>query len=357
MEAPKLDWTMGSQAARLVDWHTAADVGRTVGGPGPSISALERARMREDLAAVVPEAQDLVTELTGMRVEGFRARPWVMSRGEWVSTNLTALQRLLEPVAGRLMNEKGQSELRRKGLAVQIGILLGYVSRRVLGQYDLFLPPDDDGLLYFVGPNLAEVQQKFGLDAHQFHLWVSLHEVTHRVQFGATAWLRGYLSSLIDAYLDTVQMDTSQLIAQAKRAIDDVRSGAIDWRGPNALLLLLTPQQRDLFQKMQSLMSLLEGHASYVMNVGAVGRITELDRLRRALKERRRSSGAEKAFQRAIGLESKIRQYDAGEHFVATIVERVGWDAFNLVWRSDADLPTIDEIGEPQRWLQRVPGA
>jgi coenzyme F420 biosynthesis associated uncharacterized protein len=356
MEAAKVDWTMGSQAARLVDWSTAAEVGKTVGGPGPSIPALERARMREDLAVVVPEAQDLVTELTEMRVEGFRARPWVMSRGEWVATNLTGLQRLLEPVANRLLTDKNRSELRRKGLGVQIGILLGYVSRRVLGQYDVFLPPDDEGLLYFVGPNLAEVERKFGLDGHGFRLWVSLHEVTHRVQFGGTPWLRGYLSSLVDAYLDTVQMDTAQLVAQVKRAIDDVRSGAIDWRGPNALLLLLTPQQRDLFHKMQALMSLLEGHASYVMNVAAVGRIGELERMRLALKERRRSSGAEKAFQRAIGLESKVRQYDAGEHFVREVVGRVGWDGFNLVWRSAAELPTMDEIGRPERWLQRVAG-
>jgi coenzyme F420 biosynthesis associated uncharacterized protein len=346
MAATRVDWTMGSNAARLVDWGVASDLGKTVGGPGPVISAIDRARMREDLARVVPEAQDIVTDLTGMRVEGFRARPWVMSRGEWVATNMTALQRLLDPLAARLLTDRNRSELRRKALGVQIGILFGYVSRRVLGQYDVFLPPDDDGLLYFVGPNLVEVEQRFDLDGHEFRLWVSLHEVTHRVQFGATPWLRGYLSGLVDAYLDTVQMDTSQLLAQAKRAIDDVRSGAIDWRGPNALLLLLTPQQRDLFQKMQSLMSLLEGHASYVMNVAAVGRITQLDRMRRALRQRRHSTGAEKAFQRAIGLESKVRQYDVGEQFVRHVVERAGWEGFNLVWRGEGDLPLLDEIGE-----------
>jgi coenzyme F420 biosynthesis associated uncharacterized protein len=356
MATTRVDWTMGSNAARLVDWGVASDLGKTVGGPGPAISAVDRARMREDLARVVPEAQDIVTDLTGMRIEGFRARPWAMSRGEWVATNMMGLQRLLDPLAARLLTDRNRSELRRKALGAQIGILFGYVSRRVLGQYDVFLPPDDDGLLYFIGPNLVEVEQRFGLDGHEFRLWVSLHEVTHRVQFGATPWLRGYLSGLVDAYLDTVQMDASQLLAQARRAIDDVRSGAIDWRGPNALLLLLTPQQRDLFQKMQSLMSLLEGHASYVMNVAAVGRIKQLDRMRGALKERRRSTGAEKAFQRAIGLESKVRQYDVGEQFVRRVVERVGWEGFNLVWRGEDDLPLLDEIGEPERWLLRVTG-
>ncbi len=357
MEAAKVDWTMGSQAARLVDWGTAADVGRTVGGPGPSIPAIERARMREDLAAVVGEAQDLVTELTGMQLEGFRARPWLMSRGEWVTTNLTGLQRLLEPLARRLLTDRSRSELRRKALGAQIGVLLGYVSRRVLGQYDVFLPPDDEGLLYFIGPNLVDVERRFGLNGHEFRLWVSLHEVTHRVQFGATPWLRGHLSGLVDAYLGTVQMDSRELIAQAKRAVDDVRSGAVDWRGPNVLLLLMTPRQRGLFRQMQALMSLLEGHATHVMNVAAIGRISELERMRRALKQRRSATGAEKAFQRAIGLESKVRQYDAGERFVRHVVERGGWGAFNRVWEREDNLPTLEEIAEPERWLQRVVGA
>jgi putative hydrolase len=104
-------------------------------------------------------------------------------------------------------------------------------------------------------------------------------------------------------------------------------------------------------------MSLLEGHASYVMNTAAVGRITELERMRRALSERRRSTGAEKAFQRAIGLESKVQQYDAGERFVREVVDAAGWETFNRVWASETELPTIDEIPQPERWLRRVAGA
>ena len=75
-----------------------------------------------------------------------------MSRGEWVNANLGGLQRLLEPLAARVLPEGApRSGFRRKALGAQIGGLLGYVSRKVLGQYDAFLPPDDDGLLYFVG--------------------------------------------------------------------------------------------------------------------------------------------------------------------------------------------------------------
>ncbi|HEV8621337.1 MAG TPA: zinc-dependent metalloprotease, partial [Actinomycetota bacterium] len=115
MEITKVDWSMGSQAARLVDWGTATDIGRRVGGRGPALHAIERARLREDLAEIVPHAESLVSEFTGLSVTGFRSRAWVMSRGEWVSTNLRGLQRLLEPLARRILaDNRYRSDLRRK---------------------------------------------------------------------------------------------------------------------------------------------------------------------------------------------------------------------------------------------------
>jgi len=357
MEITKVDWSMGSQAARLVDWGTAADIGRRVGGRGPALHAIERARLREDLAEIVPHAESLVSEFTDLSVTGFRSRAWVMSRGEWVSTNLRGLQRLLEPLARRILaDNRYRSDLRRKALGLQVGVLLGYVSRKALGQYDVFLPPDDEGLLYFVGPNLAEVERRFHLPPHDFHLWVALHEVTHRVQFGSTPWLRPYLSGLVDAYLDTVQLDTRELLDQLRRAVEEARTGR-ERRGPGGLLLLMTPEQRELFSKMQSLMSLLEGHASYVMNSVAVGRVRDLERMRRSLKDRRRAGGMERTLQRAIGFESKIRQYDAGESFVRSAVEGAGTEGFNLVWQREDNLPSMEEVGNPQLWLARVAGS
>ncbi len=354
MEAAQVDWSMGSRAAKLVDWRTAADVGRRVGGPGISLPAVDRARMREDLSELVPLAESLVTSFTGLHADGFRSRAWVMSRGEWVGANLKGLQRLLEPLAERLASQlEGRGDLRRKALGAQVGVLLGYVSRKVLGQFDVFLPPDDDGLLYFVGPNVAETERRFALVPRDFRLWIALHEVTHRVQFGGTPWLRGYLSQLVESYLGTVELDSRQLLAQLKRAAEEARAGA-EWKGAGALFLLMNPEQRELFKKMQAMMSLLEGHASFVMNSVAKGHVKDFDRMRRSLKQRRRAGGVEKAFQRAIGFESKIRQYDSGEFFVSRVVENAGMQGFNLVWERAENLPVIEEIADPARWLARV---
>jgi coenzyme F420 biosynthesis associated uncharacterized protein len=359
MAAPNLDWPqMGSNAARLIDWRTASDVGRRVAGSGISLPALDRARFREDFAEAVHEAEQLVLEFTGLEVEGYRARAWVMSRGEWLNANLRGLQNLLEPLAERALNERqlATPELRRKAFGAQIGFLLGYVGKKVLGQYDIFLPPDDDGLLYFVGPNVAEVERRFRLPAHDFHLWLALHEVTHRVQFGSCRWLRSYLSGLVDTYLSTVELDPRQLMEQLKHAIAEARAGG-GWKDTNVLFLLMTPAQRELFERMQGVMSLVEGHASFVMNQVSAGRVADLPRMRRSLKERRRSSSMERAFQKAIGFDQKIRQYDIGERFVETVVRSAGMERFNLVWKDEANLPTLHEVADPDRWLARMANA
>ena len=139
-----------------------------------------------------------------------------MARSEWIRANLDGLQRLLEPLAERMLDGRPtRAEFKRKALGAQTAALMGYVARKVLGQYDVFLPPDDEGLLYFVGPNIVEAERRFSLPPKDFRLWIAIHEVTHRVQFGSATWLRGYLSGLVDDYLGSIQLDSSQLVEPA----------------------------------------------------------------------------------------------------------------------------------------------
>jgi coenzyme F420 biosynthesis associated uncharacterized protein len=350
-----VDWSMGSRSSLLADWGTAVDVGRRIAGPGPKVVPADRARMREDLSGHVVRAEGLVTDFSRLSVEGFRSRAWVMGRGDWIRQNVSGLQRLLEPLADRIIASKpDRPNIARKTLGAQVGAIVGYVSRRVLGQYDVFLPPDDDGLIYFVGPNLVDVERRYSLPPSDFRLWVAIHEVTHRVQFSSAPWLRGHLGGLVDEYLATVSFESGELRALLRRAVDDLQHGRVDLRGPGGLMLLLTPEQRSIFERTQALMSLLEGHASYVMNEVAKGEVTDLGRLKRALAARRKTRGVEKAFQRAIAFDQKVAQYDAGERFVHEVIARAGIETFNQVWDGPTNLPTREEVAEPVRWVARV---
>ncbi len=306
---------------------------------------------------MIPEAQALVEGFTGLAIQGYPSRPWVMTRGEWLQANLRGFHRVLEPFAANAMKrvrDGALAEVRRKTLGAQIGALMGYMGRKVLGQYDLFLPADDDGLLYFVGPNVVGVERRFRFPERDFRLWVGLHEVAHRVQFGAVPWLRGHVSGLMDSYLSSLELDPKRLMETLKRAVREVRSGAVEWRGVGWVFLLMTPDQRDLLTRMQSMMALLEGHGNFVMNGVGNGRIPNLETFRRKLHERRQGHGMERAFQRAIGFDAKVRQYDIGERFVAEAVERAGMEGFNRVWERPSNLPTLAEIARPDEWLARV---
>jgi coenzyme F420 biosynthesis associated uncharacterized protein len=277
-----------------------------------------------------------------------------MTRGEWIDANLRGFQRVLEPLAATALSRHGlqPGAIRRKVFAAQVGSLMGYVSRKVLGQYDLFLPPDDDGLLYFVGPNVAEVEQRFRFPPRDFRMWLCLHEVTHRIQFGAVPWLKDFLTRQVDEYLSQIDLDPKRVLDALKRAVEEVRQRGA--RGADLLPLLMTPGQREIFERMQGMMSLLEGHASFVMDRLGTEHVKEAARMARGLQQRRRSGPMERSFQRLIGFDRKISQYDAGQRFVATVIDRVGMEGFNRVWESEANLPSAAEVVQPDDWLARV---
>jgi coenzyme F420 biosynthesis associated uncharacterized protein len=344
-------------AEKLIDWRTARVVGEQVAGKGTPMSAVDRARLLEDFGEVVPEAEALVREFTGLASGEYRARPWVMTRAQWLQANLRGFERILEPFAAKVVTNRTDGALagvRRNVLAAQVGGLLGYLGHRVLGQYDLFLPADDDGLIYFVGPNIAGVERKFGFPPRDFRLWLSLHEVSHRLQFAGAPWLRGYLLGLMDTYLNTVEIDPGWLAQAFKRAIDEVRSSSAEYRGFGWIFLLMTPEQREMVRQMQAMMSLLEGHGNFVMDEVSRGRVQGAESFRRTLHERRTKAGVEKAFQKAIGFDVKVRQYALGEGFIAEVVREAGMDTFNRVWEKAGNLPTMEEIARPQDWVARV---
>lgn len=346
---------MSSRAgARLIDWSSASKNARLIAGAAPKMLPGEADLVRADLRVMTARAEELVADRTGLALPPTRARAWVVGRGQWIDANLRSLERIMGPLLDRLVTGKEERKgWRSKALGAQVGGLLGYVSRKVIGQYDVFLPPDDEDLIYFVGPNVVSVERKLGFDPADFRLWVAVHEVTHRAQFTAAPWLRGYLAGMVDAYLSTIDIDPKKLIENLTRGLGDLVQRD-DAQTVSLILSMMTPEQRAIFGRMQALMSVVEGHASYVMNVVGEEHIPSLPNLKKGLAKRRRSGGMERTFQKAIGFDQKLKQYSMGEAFVARVVERSSMGHLNLVWQGPQYMPTLEEMSEPDRWLARV---
>ncbi|MFP3900894.1 MAG: zinc-dependent metalloprotease [Acidimicrobiia bacterium] len=350
-----------------VDWALAERVAVRVAGREPLAASYHYDRLQRDFAAFTTQAEHLVADTTGLRSAGGPARARVVDRGDWIRANLASFGRLLRPLtdkmADRLGGPGGLSGVRagaaRRAAGVEVGALLGWMATRVLGQYDLLVvedeDPDEQDLVYYVGPNVLALEKRYAFPPGEFRLWLALHEVTHRAQFTGIPWLRAHFLGLVEQTLDAVDPDPRRFLDAAARVIDDLRSGQNPLDEGGIATLLASPDQRDLFGRIGGMMSLLEGHGDVTMDRAGRGHVPSAPRFSRVLKERRRQAGgATKLVQKLLGLDAKLKQYQQGESFIAHVERELGPDALGAAWRGPEWLPTLAEIRSPEEWVARV---
>ncbi|MDQ2649918.1 MAG: zinc-dependent metalloprotease [Actinomycetota bacterium] len=349
-----------------VDWELAERVAVRAAGREPFAESYLAHSLQRDFDEATAEAEDLVAEATGLRSLSGPARARVTDRAGWIHANVASFQRLLQPLTSKLEDKMGNglsATVTRRVGALEVGMLLGWMSGRVLGQYDLLVVPSDDGtdpvdqdLVYYVGPNVLALEKRFAFPPKEFRLWLALHEVTHRAQFTGVPWLREHYLGLVRETLDSVNPEPKQLLDLIGRVLEELRKGKDAMADGGLTSVLATPQQKVALEKIGGLMSLLEGHGDVTMDRAGAGRVPSAERFSRVLRERRvNKNAATKVLQRLIGLEAKLNQYAQGERFIAE-VERLGGGpaALDPVWRGERWLPTLAEIRDPEEWLSRV---
>jgi coenzyme F420 biosynthesis associated uncharacterized protein len=225
----------------------------------------------------------------------------------------------------------------------------------VLGQYEVF--SGDPGQLLLNAPNIVEIERKLGADARDFRLWVCLHEVTHRTQFTAVPWMRGYFLGEVQAFVDASQSG-EHILERLRRGVATMSDALRDPESRSSVLdIVQTPAQKAILDRLTALMTLLEGHAEFVMDGVGPDVIPTVESIRAKFNQRREGGNPlEKAIRRLLGIEVKMRQYAEGRKFVHGVVERVGMDGFNKVFDSPLTLPRLDELGDPDAWVARVHG-
>jgi coenzyme F420 biosynthesis associated uncharacterized protein len=349
----------------VIDWMLAEKIGVFVAGSGGARTP------KVDLTALAAESESRVVAYTGLTPLQPLPPPEGISRQEWVGTNVASMRALLEPVLERTGKGLGPLKPAMKlavgvVLTTEVGVVVGYLAQRVLGQYELVMleepdrePPTDaqpprPPRLLFVLPNLGQAVTAFDADEQEFMTWVALHEVTHAVQFGGVPWLRGHMAGLIRDLLATaeVRMDRKRKLRLPRT--EDVKRVLSALRRGDFVALLATEAERETLDKVQAVMAVIEGHAEHVMDAVAPDLLPSLPRLRAAIDRRRqRQSLASRLVARLLGLEMKLRQYERGKRFCDEVVALGGVDALKRVFESPDSLPTLAEIEEPGAWLAR----
>jgi coenzyme F420 biosynthesis associated uncharacterized protein len=247
-------------------------------------------------------------------------------------------------------------------------MLLSFLSSRVLGQYETFAPSTRElpagenggGRLLLVAPNIVHVERELDVEPHDFRLWVCLHEETHRTQFTAVPWLRDHLEGEIQSFLGETEVDPMTVLERVREAAQSLAGGRPegeeDEGGRSLVEIVQTPAQREILGRLTAVMSLLEGHADFVMDGVGPQVVPTVAEIREKFQQRRAkgASRLDMALRKLLGLDAKLRQYRDGERFVSAVVDQVGMDGFNRVWTSPNTLPTKSEIAKPADWIARV---
>ncbi len=357
-----------SGAPSLVDWELAARTAKRLVRSGPEVTADDAAQAVEQLLQLSDEAESHVralTKLTPLTTTVPAVR--VVDRGAWIDVNVSGMDSLITPLAKRLVESQDHPSnaltvaIGSRVTGAQAGAVLSFVASRVLGQYEIF---GSGGELLLVAPNIVETERKLGVDPHDFRLWVCLHEVTHRLQFTAVPWLDGYLRDQIaefievtDTSADVLREQLGELVRNIAYSVRRGGSGDDEAASEGLLALIKSPEQRAILDRLTVMMSLVEGHAEYVMDEVGPSVVPSVATIRRRFSKRREgTSTLDRMLRRLLGLDQKMKQYADGRRFVSGVVAEVGMDGFNAVWTSPDTLPRKDELGAPEDWVRRVHG-
>ncbi|MFJ6212342.1 zinc-dependent metalloprotease [Streptomyces sp. NPDC092296] len=386
---------MTSASADMIDWNLAVATATRLVRPGPEITRGEAREVVAELRRQARQSEEHVRAFTGLTAAGGSSPVLVVDRPGWIKANVAGFRTVIQPLVGKLQARRegvpGAAVLGAVGekvTGVEVGALLAFLSSRVLGQYETFAPaeaPDSPaalfeepqrsparttaGRLLLVAPNIVHVERELDVDPHDFRLWVCLHEETHRTQFAAVPWLRDHVESEIQAFLAETDVDPATLLERLADAARGLAGGLPGFGGDKEhpgehpgvgglLEVVQTPAQREILNRLTAVMSLLEGHADFVMDGVGPAVVPSVAEIREKFQQRR-AKGAGRLdvlLRRLLGLDAKLRQYQDGAAFVRAAVDRVGMDGFNRVWTSPNTLPTRDEIHDPAAWVARMHG-
>jgi coenzyme F420 biosynthesis associated uncharacterized protein len=350
----------------LVDWPAVERfaIGRLERAPGTltadELRAVEPA-YAEAMARIVPA----LSSALGAELPGVVERSGVVDRAGWVRANTASFASLIGKLEKDLLDQvapagggltKAAMALANRWITTrQLGLLLGFMGQRVLGQYDLALLSAEaaPGRLLFVEENIRATARALGVPVGPFRTWIALHETTHAFEFEAHPWLRPYLASRLERQLTLFGSDVRGMGREAVRGLGRALRG--EGSGEHWMVRLMGDEQRRLFRETQDVMSLLEGFSDYVMDDVGKDLVPDVERISARFHERRtKRTPFERAMLRLTGMDLKIEQYKRGEIFVRAIADARGKAALTRLWEGPETMPQEGEIEHPDRWIARV---
>ena len=362
-----------------LNWDAARQFAVSIAGGGasePNVDPLERMRLEE--LARVAELQVAGTTGLSTSIAGRALTVMPVTRTVWAQRTLDAYRPLFDRLATALSQDPEPDDdpaatsadqllggmmkmLAPMMLGMAAGSMVGHLSQRSFGQYDLPVPRAPSDELLLVKPTIDGFVEEWSLVGDDLRLWVCLHEISHHAVLGVPH-VRTRLESLLGDYVAGFQPDPDALEHRlADLELDPTRPDALEslqqvFGDPEAILgAMQSPAQRELLPRLEALVAVVASYVDYVMDevggrlIGSYGMVTEAVR-----RHRVEAAASDRFVAKLFGLELTQAVYDRGERFVSGVVERAGADALARLWASERELPTPAEVDAPGLWLARI---
>jgi putative hydrolase len=353
-----------------VNWDLARDVARqaTAAGSDRSVGAAESAAV----ADAVRVAEIWLDGATALPAGTTGAVAW--SRAEWVEGTLAAWQRLVDPVAGKVVDAMGaamtqnvpeemrvqvqamagpmQQMMRAMGGAMfgaQVGQALGSLAEEVLGLMDVGLPLGPVGRAVLLPANVAAFGTGLGVPEEEVRLYLALREAAHHRLYAHVPWLGARVLDTVADYARGITIDTSRIESQLSgidptnpQALQDALSGGMF--EPQT-----TPAQQQALRRLEGLLALIEGWVDEIVDAAAAPHLPSASALRETVRRRRATGGpAEATFAALVGLELRPRRLREAADLWRGLAAARGTDGRDAVWGHPDLLPTPDDLDDPQ---------
>ncbi|MCL2850004.1 MAG: zinc-dependent metalloprotease [Micrococcales bacterium] len=351
-----------------VSWSAVHDLARQTaadgGDPTPG-----RAATRRTVDALTT-ADLWLDQVTGFDPAPGRRVAW--SRAEWVEATLPAWRSLTEPIACALTDALGTrladttdeslrqivasmaSQVGQVLFGLQIGQAAGTLARDVFGTTDLGVPLVDPPAVAMVPTNVEAFAEGLETPVEEARLFLAVREAAAARLFAGAPWLRGWLTSAVDAYARGITIDPTHL-DEVMRQIDPADPASLRAAVTEGLFEpRTTPAQDAALVRLETALALVEGWVDEVSAAAVAANLPDAVALREMMRRRRAAGGpAEHTFATLVGLQLRPRRLrDAARLWAAVAADSCVADR-DAVWHHPDLIPGPDDLDDPDGYPDR----
>jgi putative hydrolase len=367
-----------------LQWDVARQVAISTATNGTNTEANVDPTSRVGLEQLAPIADMHVRNYTGLATGTGTALPNIVvtNHSTWVHHTLESYKTLFTQLAAALSNPSVDAsqpgtdlDIETDQIAVMmlslnkmmapammgmsIGSMIGQLSLRAFGQYDLPIPREPQNQLLLVAINVEQFANDWSIAVDDMRMWVLIHELTSHAVLSVNhvrdsinqqiskyiAGFRPNPNALMDR-LTTMDLGTSDPMAMMQKFLTD----------PTIILgAVRSPEQERQAPVLDAMIASVIGYIDHSVDaisslvLGGGAQIAE------AVRRRRVESAPHDSFvEQLLGLRLTRQQVERGHAFAEGVTERAGHDGLSQLFTQAGNLPTPNELDAPGLWLARI---